>query len=164
MIDYQHKVQSGTKACKRKVTDREGCLVPCSNGITAHFRINSLPLSSLPKINPSQLKDGGEWRKKKRQGTRATAGPFYLMERGEQTEGLASMRWKQLLVSHLRSPPLLSLSLHPPTHPHGGLPSQPETCSICCSRSAVASCAPPCTYSSFPASKPARRAFQCTWR
>lgn len=44
--------------------------------------------SSPPKINPSQLKDGGE----KRAGTGATSSlRFYLMERGERTEGLASM-------------------------------------------------------------------------
>lgn len=85
---------AGTKESRSKVTERErerDVLFPFQMALQL-ISINSLPLSSLPKINPSQLKDGGEWRKKKRQGTRATAGPFYLMERGEQTEGLASMR------------------------------------------------------------------------
>lgn len=48
--------------------------------------INSRPLCNLLKIKPSEVKNGEK---------RQAAGPqarLYLMERAEQTEGLASMR------------------------------------------------------------------------
>lgn len=69
-----------------------------------------MPFFSLLKINPSQLKNG-----EKRQGTTTTAALVYLMDRAEQTEGLASVRWKQLLVFHLRP---LPFATHPSIRPH----------------------------------------------
>lgn len=62
----------------------EGCLLPFSNYIIS---INSLPLCALLKIKPSEMEKG-----EKRPGSRTTAALLYLMDRAEQTEGLASMR------------------------------------------------------------------------
>ena len=106
--------QEQKQAREKSEGEKERCLVPFSNGITAHFQINSFPLSSLPEINPSQLKDGGveEYKKKREAGHHSRP----ILSDGERwTEGLASTGWKRLLVLRLHSPPFVSLSAHTST-------------------------------------------------
>lgn len=100
-------------AGEKSQTERD-VFSPFSNSITAHFAINSLPLYFLAEINPTQLKDGGERRKKKDRAPKPQPAHFIWL-RGEQTERLASLRWKQLLVFRLHSPLLVSPSAHTST-------------------------------------------------
>lgn len=59
---YQRARRAGTKGSRRKVADRGGTSLALLQMALRLISINSLPLSSLPEIKPSQLKDGGERR------------------------------------------------------------------------------------------------------
>lgn len=58
---YQRAVQEQKEAGGKSQTEG-GASRPLLQMALRLISINSLPLSSLPEINPSQLKDGGEWR------------------------------------------------------------------------------------------------------
>lgn len=100
------------------------------------------------------MKDGGEWRKKKGRGSRATAGPFPVLSDGARgTNGGISfheMKAAARLPSPVPSPPLL---ISPSTHtctPWSPLATRNTLYTFSPS---AASCAPPCTYSSFQTNK-----------